>query len=843
MATPVWQPGTLYSPGALVRPRSAPAVDVGQPDNAGFEAGNVTGWTVASEVGGDGSFAANNAHWLSGTWCGKWNGGAGGGSEGGIEGYIVSTEKAAVNPGQTITGKCYILYNTAGHQAGSRGQVLIAWYDASEAFISYSRGTVIAGRGNNGRWVLSTVVGTAPSNAEFASIGVWMTVRFGDIYVDDFSWDYAYSGPPDGLIFRATQADAGFSGNNEPTWPTTVGATVVDNEVTWEGVLTSRVVWEAEPILVSGATEPDFPTLVGGTVVDNTIAWRAVSRRIEDERCPNSKVVAIAASKIFAADDDIIAFSATVNPLDWSTPDDAGYIPFGLNTYGSNPVTALGLYRGNLIAFNSEAFQMWQVDQDPANMAILDAVPVSCTYPQSVQSVANDLVFCNPVGVRNINIAGASTNLQAGQFGEAVDPLVTAKLKAAEFEPLGLYYPAQGQYWLFFGDEAFVLTINGTKDQSWSRYVFPEEITDWTLHGDQLYLRTSTGKVWHVTEDALQDDMYSVGNPPVLTGEANIGNNELTWTVVDPEGTGTIVSYSLERALGNGAYAVVATVDAEDPLEFTESIESPEIYHYRVRALNEFNSYTGYSNVVDLDPAGFGNNVLLLQYNSGVQIESTSVPHIDQVIGVSSGSGISTAQAKFDTHSYFNENQAVDNTNYVQCWDEVALTRFVFTGLFTMEGWFWRDTDGGGEMSTLFANNKTPGAGYFFLGPIWNSTGFGDEPANSLVFQYNSSEVSLSDLIMGYDQWIHIAITRDEDDVVRVFLNGVPSAVQPTISGAFGGTSTEAPNPLATYFTICEGVPFVSADFDGYFDQIRVSRGVCRYREAFTPPTAPFEVE
>jgi hypothetical protein len=367
-------------------------------------------------------------------------------------------------------------------------------------------------------------------------------------------------------------------------------------------VLTSRVVWEAEPILVSGGTEPEWPTLVGGTVVDNTIAWRAISRRIEDERCPQSKVVAIAASKIFAADNDIIAFSATVNPLDWSTPDDAGYIPFGLNTYGSNPVTALGLYRGNLIAFNSEAFQMWQVDQDPANMAILDAVPVSCTFPHSVQSVANDLVFCNPVGIRNINIAGASTNLQAGQFGEAVDPLVTAKINAAEFEPLGLYYPARGQYWLLFGPEAFVLTINGTKDQSWSRYVFPEEITDWTLHGDQLYLRTSTGKVWHVTEDALQDDMYSIGNPPVLSGEALDGAYELTWTEYDPEGGADLLYYALYRSVGEGSEAFVrigGDLPAEPRLYLDGGpFEPNEYYNYRIVAVDARGVATGPSNVV-----------------------------------------------------------------------------------------------------------------------------------------------------------------------------------------------------------------------------------------------------
>lgn len=509
MTTEAWQPGTLYSPGALVRPRSAPPIDVGQPDNGGFETGDVTGWTVATQVGGTSTFQISSAQKFEGAYSGQWVGGVGTGHEGGIEGYIVNDERAAVNPGQTVSAKCYIKYNTSGHQDGSRGQALIYWFDDAFAVISVSRGNAIIGRGNNNRWVLSAVSAVAPAGAAYASAAVWLTCRNGNIFVDGFSWDYAYSGPPADLIFRATQAFAGTSGNEEPVWPTVVGDDVTDNEVTWEGVLTSRVVWEAEPILVSGSTEPTFPTLVGGTVVDGTIAWKAISRRVEDERCPNTLPVAIAASKVFAADEDIIGFCATINPLDWSTRDDAGYLAFGIQTYGSNPVTALGLYRGNLIAFNSEGFQMWQVDQDPANMALLDAVPVSCTFPKTPTPVGNDLVFLSPVGVRNMNIAGASTNLQAGNFGEAIDPIVKPEIQAGTYEPFSLYWPAAGQYWLVFGTQAFVLTVNGPKDLSWSRYVFPEVITDWTLNGSDLYLRTEENKVWHVSEDYTLDDMVA----------------------------------------------------------------------------------------------------------------------------------------------------------------------------------------------------------------------------------------------------------------------------------------------------------------------------------------------
>jgi len=510
MTTPAWQPGTIYNPGALVRPLSAQPVDVGQPDNPGFETGDLTSWDWTTAGGANIDPTVQGTTKFAGASALRWVGAAGS-VEGGRRLDLVNEERAVVTPGQNIQGDCYILYNTAGFQPGSSGYACIYWFDSGDVLISVTEGSDVDNTLGANRWGHSHVNGTAPANAAFASLGARLLSSGGDVYADNFSWNYTSSSVPDGLIFQAVQTDAGYSGNAEPTWPTVLGNTVVDNEVTWEAVATSRVTWEATPILKSGGSEPTWPTVPGGHVVDNTISWEAVSRRIEDERCPNTKIVAIAASKIFAGDDDIIGYSATVNPLDWSTANDAGYIPYGLNNFGSNPVTALGLYRTNLVAFNSEGFQMWQVDQDPANIAILDSGPVSCIYDKTPQPVANDLAFLTSVGLRNLNIAGASTNLQMDGVGEPIDPLVKAEITAGDYEPFSLFWPKTGQHWTIFGPQAFVLTVNGTKDKSWSRYVFPEAITDWTLDGDDLILRTETHKVWRVTDEASLDDEHEVG--------------------------------------------------------------------------------------------------------------------------------------------------------------------------------------------------------------------------------------------------------------------------------------------------------------------------------------------
>lgn len=504
MATQAWQPGRFYNPGALVRPLTAPPTVQSAPDNPDFEDGN-TGWTLDTGFT-IGEFGAA----FTGTFSLEYDPGDA------TLRVVLNDNVVPASPGLVVNAQCKVQQGSSSSgQAG--GGLVLRWYDSmmvqlqEDGSFDDGAGDVEVDSGSGGEWRTASVRGIGPPGAAFLQLGLYAFLLGGGspVYLDTVSWDYTYAGPPDGLIFKAVQADAGFSGNTEPVWPVVLGNTVVDNEVTWEAVLTSRVVWQAFPILKSGAVEPTFPLTAGATVADNIIVWEAVSGQITDSRCPQTRSVLIAARKVFAVDNDIISFSATVNPLDWSTPNDAGYLPFGLQKFGTSPVAALDLYRSNLVAFNANGFQMWQIDEDPANNAFLDALPISSEFHRASQPLANDLVFLNPTGVRDLGIAAASTNLQSGGVGEPVDPLIKAEIKAAKlggYDPIALYWPKMGQHWTMFQNRAYVLTINEGRKRSWSRYLFPAAITDWTLLGSDLYLRAGD-LVWKMDEDLVADDV------------------------------------------------------------------------------------------------------------------------------------------------------------------------------------------------------------------------------------------------------------------------------------------------------------------------------------------------
>jgi len=504
---PLWSPGTTYQPGDLVKPRSvAPVVSSAIP-NADFESGDSnwtkgTGWTIVNTTG---SGKADNPY--QGAWFAAFQP-----PDGGVESYLQMSTTVPVIPGQSIQASCYGAQN-GGNNPNTISTLVLLWYDDYDTLVKETEGTQYS-TDDAKNYRAYTVSDITPGDATKVKVAFKgsrnATGSARRLAVDSFAWNYVNLSPveADFTTYQAVQAGVGVSAATEPTWPGP-GNTVVDNTVTWLGGVNSVITWTARPTMKSGSTEPDWVEQVGAASPDNTISWTATTGLVE--QAPQSKIVALGAKKVFAADEDIVRYSATVNPLDWTTENDAGYLPTGLNTYGANPTAALGLYRGNLMVFNSGGFQMWQIDEDPELMGLLDACPVGSTYHLALQSVKNDMIFLSELGYRNISIAGGSTNLQAGDFGQPIDPLVQAQMRAGTYQPLSLYFPAQGQYWGIFGPQVFVCTFDDD-GRSWSRYVFPESITDAALLDTALYLRTSGHKVWRVDAAAVNDDMTTVGD-------------------------------------------------------------------------------------------------------------------------------------------------------------------------------------------------------------------------------------------------------------------------------------------------------------------------------------------
>lgn len=441
----VWAPGVAFALGEIVQPRTTIAPVQTAIPNGGFETGTAS-WTG---IAGNWSIVASPV--FQGAQSLRFNGSG--------ASTVDSTVLANVLPGQVITLKARTRLAFAGFISQPQVFVGISWYTSGSVFIKTDYGTK-ANNSNLDAWQQILAVATAPATAAFARPILKVDASASvEVHFDSLSWDQTYAGPIGGLLYQVTTA--GTSSAVEPIWPTTVALTVADGTIVWTALQSNRVVYTATSILQSGAVEPVWPTSPGALIADNTIQWECVTQEVKDPNCPRTKVIAVAASKIFAVAGDVVRFCTTVDPLDWTTPNDAGYLATGLHQYGNNEALVLGIYRGNLCVWSSSTFQMWQVDPDPANMALLDQMEgIGSTYPDAAQPVGEELFFMASQGVRSVGIAAASDNLETGDIGKPVDSLIQARLALGE-TPNGLYVPSLGQLWMLFNNDVFTAYLDG----------------------------------------------------------------------------------------------------------------------------------------------------------------------------------------------------------------------------------------------------------------------------------------------------------------------------------------------------------------------------------------------
>lgn len=502
-----WKAGTIYPTGSVVTPTVDQGAVINAIPNGDFEAGNDGNWTF----GGSGeAWSISNA---GNPYQGHYEAIN---PPGATSALMTMNTFGVCTPGQTVTVTYYLTTGTSG-DSNIAVSAKMNWYSdtGATALISTTDG---GAHSSHSAWTKETATFVAPAGAITCRVAMHAasgTASRDTVGVDLITWNLEAPTAITNFIYEAVQVGPGTSAASpEPAWPTIAGDTVDDNTVIWEAVGSSIITWTAAPLTQSGATEPVWPTIIGGSVSDGNMSWVAISRQIEDPNLPVSKVVALGASKVFVGDNDIVAYSATVNPTDYTTANNAGYLPTGLNNYGNNPMEVLCLYRGNLLAINSGGYQMWQIDPDPANMAILDAQPVGSVWTLGAQSIANDALLLTNLGLRNVGTTGATANMATGQLGQPIDVLIQAALAAGTYYPTSLYYPARGQEWTIFGPQAFVLTVNGNSQKSWSRYVFPDAITYWTLKGEVLYLRTAGNLIWQLDAATLVDDYGGTLTPP-----------------------------------------------------------------------------------------------------------------------------------------------------------------------------------------------------------------------------------------------------------------------------------------------------------------------------------------
>ena len=178
---------------------------------------------------------------------------------------------------------------------------------------------------------------------------------------------------------------------------------------------------------------------------------------------------------------------------------------------------------------------------------------------------------------------------------------------------------------------------------------------------------------------------------------------------------------------------------------------------------------------------------------------------------------VSTAVTKFGTGS-----MAFDGTGDYLSFPVTENIQFG-SGDFTVE--FWMYSSGINTQALMaFPHNASNYANVLFYGAS----------ATSLVF-YSSSNGTSWNVVNGaavgtisLNAWNHVAVSK-QGSSIRCFLNGV-----------LGSTTTFAGTFAGTYDRAWIGDSAGNTAYNGYIDDLRITKGIARYTANFTPPTAAF---
>ncbi len=229
---------------------------------------------------------------------------------------------------------------------------------------------------------------------------------------------------------------------------------------------------------------------------------------IQDENCPHTQEVTITSQKVYAADGQQVRYSATSDPEDWTSSEDAGFLPTGGRSPGSSIATGLGVLNNRLVVFHDDAVQVWAVDPDPARNEIEEIIAgMGTRWSESIVAANKDIYFLSEIGVRSIGGASIYRNMKGSDIGSPIDDIIQTHIRDHEGRVDGNFYPGAGQYWLTIGDETAVLTKSKKdKMEAWSVYRFSVPFGQMVNVGDKMYAR-------------YHNYLYAMDNEATLDGE------------------------------------------------------------------------------------------------------------------------------------------------------------------------------------------------------------------------------------------------------------------------------------------------------------------------------------
>jgi len=205
--------------------------------------------------------------------------------------------------------------------------------------------------------------------------------------------------------------------------------------------------------------------------------------------------------------------------------------------------------------------------------------------------------------------------------------------------------------------------------------------------------------------------------------------------------------------------------------------------------------------------ADYGSVVLLLPFDT----DWTDYSRTPKTLTASGNAAVSTTQKQYGAASAYFDGTG----DYLTVTSHVDLA--FSTGDFTVEFWAYQSS---AKTSTIYeARPASTNGAYVTLGV---------SVAGALAFTTGgSARITSADGEMPTTTWTHIALSRSGTST-KLFVGGTQ----------VGSTYTDSTTYLQTAHTVARNAYDTNLYFNGYVDDVRVTKGVARYTTTFTPPAA-----
>jgi hypothetical protein len=182
--------------------------------------------------------------------------------------------------------------------------------------------------------------------------------------------------------------------------------------------------------------------------------------------------------------------SAINGPTDWTNPNDAFFEAALQHVSGSREITALGIHRGALAVFYSDAVQLWFIDVVPEANYLKETLNGPGTeFPGSVQNLYGDAFYLS----RDVfsTLATATTSGQA-DYDDVGDRIRTLTASVLPGDPVvSVWSQKRGQYLVANGQTIYCFNFYPrAKEDTWTSWQMPENVEYIVENAGVVYYRS-----------------------------------------------------------------------------------------------------------------------------------------------------------------------------------------------------------------------------------------------------------------------------------------------------------------------------------------------------------------